>query len=52
MQYMHSVFIKYIYTCAKAFPNFLNLIGVNGVDICDVPFTGVGRGGGHYCNNM
>ena len=36
MQYMYSVFIKYMYTCIKLFPNFLNLSGVSGVDICDV----------------
>ena len=46
MQYMHSVFIKYMYICTKSFPNFLNLSGVNGVDICDVTFKGVERGGG------
>ena len=39
MQYMHSLFIKYMETCTKSFPIFLNPSGVNGVDICDVTFT-------------
>ena len=46
MQYMDSVFIKYMYTCNKLFPNLWNLSGVNRVDICDVTFTGAG-GGAH-----
>ena len=41
MQYMHSVFIKYMYTCTKPFPNFKTLSGVN---ICDVTFK---EGGGY-----
>ena len=45
MQYMDSVFIKYMYTCNKLFPNLWNLSGVNRVDICDVTFTGAGGGG-------
>ena len=43
---MHSVFIKYVYTCTKPFSNFLNLSGVNGVNIFDVSFTRW-PGGGH-----
>ena len=31
-----------MYTCTKPFPNFLNLSGVNGLDIRDVSFTGGG----------
>ena len=47
MQYMYSVFIKYMYTSIKPFPNFLNMSGLNGVDICDVTLTSVrGAGGG------
>ena len=46
MQYMHSfsVFIKYMHTCNESFFNFLNPSEVNGVDICDVTYTGVGGG--------
>ena len=39
---MDSVFIKCMYTCTKLFPYFKNRSGVNGVDICDVAFTGGG----------
>ena len=60
MQYMYSVFIKYMYTSIKPFPNFLNMSGLNGVDICDVTLTSVrgagggggGGGGARYCDNM
>ena len=48
---MHSVFIKYsMYMCTEPFLNFLNLSGVNGVDICGVAFTG--GTGAYYCDNV
>ena len=44
MQYIYtrSVFIKYMYNFTKPFLSFFNLSEVNGIDICDVTFTGVG----------
>ena len=34
-----------MYTRTKPFPNFINLSGVNMVNICDVTFIGGGGGG-------
>ena len=45
MQYAYSVFIEYMYNWTKPLPNFKNLSGLNGADICDITFT-EGRGGG------
>ena len=46
MYVIYAVFIKYMYTCMKPFPNFQKLNGVNRVDIFDVTFTGREGGGG------
>ena len=40
-----SIYLLYVYLYQEPFPNFSNISEENGLDICDVIFTG---GGGRY----